>query len=101
MSNIIAPENTICIMLSGILASFVIGYLLAWYNYGYPTKLDTGIIKSNRVSQNQQSYGNYNTIPNKGPGSERFHEAKLENQQENEDHDQDVIKRMKSTAKQY
>lgn len=99
MSSItIAPENTICVMLSGILASFVIGYLLAWYNYGYPSKLDTGIIKPSNIGQN---YKNYNTIPNKGPGSERFHEAKLENQQELEDHDQDVIKRMKSTSSQY
>jgi len=110
MSSNSAPEistNGVCIMLSGIIASFVIGYLLAWYTYGYPSKLDTAHSRPpSRFSASTDTLMQANT-PNKGPNSERFHSG-LQSQHETitteepeqtlGDHDSQVVDRMRSTA---
>lgn len=107
MSSNNAPEistNGVCIMLSGIIASFVIGYLLAWYSYGYPSKLDTAHV---RPASRFSSTALQANTPNKGPNSERFHSGLQTQHSSNPeplqigDHDSQVIDRMKSTARSF
>jgi hypothetical protein len=109
MSSSTAPDiskNGVCIMLSGIIASFVIGYLLAWYSYGYPSKVDTA---HSRFVANQPLKAPEPPKPEVKPGSERFHSG-VQSQEgfdakpsaefkDFEDHDMQVVERMRSYPK--
>lgn len=97
MSNNISGErNPWCIMLSGVIIAFVVGYTTGWYNYNKP--------KSNMVPRAVPQSAVRSAPPvatppkqQPGPGSERFYNSLDSQKIDDSDHDQQVINRMKKS----
>lgn len=99
------PSNLVCVILSAVTLAFLIGYMAAWYIYGYPVikNAPTVITPPARPPNKSNFQSDALKVLKKGPGSDRFHMANENryNSADEADHDENVVHRMLANSENY